>query len=262
MARKLHDVLSLDFGIDDIPVDGDIDTTLSSDFDEFNLDDDDFGRALLTRTTDRVLPNNGWPGGHFRNGEKEARVYWQAYTDEQAYAYYGWWMDRNNADGGYSVVLVADTTAVADANAPEDASAVTGTATYEGGAAGLYALYSTVPKAHESGDFTADVTLEANFDTDRVSGTIDGFMMDGKSKDWMVALQENTGDPVNGRWFAGTAVWEIDGTRPASTTGSDWVATFIDIGADGIPGIAGGYFEAWNGNASMVGAFGTTRSNH
>jgi len=261
MVMKLYKVLSGDFGIADIPRTGDINTTLSSDFDEFNLDNSRYGRAVLTRTTDSVLPNNGWTGAHFRNGEKEARVYYRAETNENAYFYYGWWIDSNNNNGGYTVVLVSDSTAVANASAAEDVSAATDAATYEGGAAGQYAIYSTVSKANESGHFTADVTLKANFDTDRVSGTIDGFTVDGKGKDdWSVELSES--GPANDRAFAGTAVWEIDGNQPSDVdrANSDWVAGFRDIGADGIPDIAGGYVQVLNGNASMVASFGTTKS--
>ena len=62
-------------------------------------------------------------------------------------------------------------------------TALQGTATYSGGAAGKYALHSTTGGTNDAGHFTADATLEANFNNDTVSGTIDGFM----GADWSVA---------------------------------------------------------------------------
>ncbi len=69
MAGKLHEVLGL------LGVNGDPATTWSSNFEQFNLDDD-LGRAVLTKTTETVPGvKPGWTGGHFRNGDKEAHVY-------------------------------------------------------------------------------------------------------------------------------------------------------------------------------------------
>lgn len=70
MVRNLHSVLGL------LGVRGDkVNTTLSSDLDKFNLDSD-LGRAILTRTSVAVPGvKPGRTGGHFRNGDKEARIY-------------------------------------------------------------------------------------------------------------------------------------------------------------------------------------------
>ncbi len=256
-ARNMHEVLGL------LGVYGDIDTTLSPDFDEFNLDDD-LGRAVLIRTSAAVPgAKPGWTGGHFKNGDKEARVYWRTETGKNEYSYYGWWIDRDNANGGYSLAFFTDhsTTTAIDERSSHDVSDVTGSATYEGGAAGLYAIYSTVPKAHESGDFTADVTLKANFDTDRVSGMINGFMVDGSKKNWMISLQENTDDLVENKFLFGKVVWEIDGIRPsnADRTASEHVLGFRDLDTDAVPIIAVGLFDARNGSARIYGTYGTTK---
>jgi len=254
MTRNIYEVLGL------LGVRGrKINTTFSPDLDEFNLDDD-LGRAVLTRTTDPVSDTKpGWTGGHFRNGDKEARVYKRAGTGGD-YHYYGWWIDRDNDDGGYSLAFFADSTAVAEEWSSQDVSVITETATYAGGATGLYAIYSTVPKAHESGDFTADVMLEANFDTDRVSGDITNFMVDGRKKSWSVSMQENE-DFRNNRHYLGQAVWEIDGTQPnnADRDASEYAIGFPFIGTDGVPSIAGGVFDARNGNARMYGSFGAIK---
>ena len=57
MARNLHEVLGL------LGVNGDVHTTLSSNFEKFNLDDA-LGRAVLTKTTETVPGvKPGWTGG-------------------------------------------------------------------------------------------------------------------------------------------------------------------------------------------------------
>ncbi len=256
MARHLHEVLGL------LGVNGDVHTTLSSNFEKFNLDDD-LGRAVLTKTTETVPGvKPGWTGGHFKHGDKEARVYWIPEINENAYFYYGWWVDTDNDNGGYSLAFFVDGTTIANEGyVSQVVSAVTGSATYAGGAAGQYAIYSRVPKAHESGDFTADVMLNANFDTAKVSGTVTGFMVDGSEKNWSVALQENTDGLVEDRWVLGKALWEVNGTQPnnADQDASEYVAGFRDMDTDGLPIIAGGLFDVRNGNAKMYGSFGATK---
>ena len=68
------------------------------------------------------------------------------------------------------------------------------TATYEGGAAGHYAFYSTTGGTNkDSGRFTARATLEVNFNTDKATGVIDQFTTgtNGQSRNWSVVLKES-----------------------------------------------------------------------
>ena len=261
MARNLHEVLGLiDLSISEDGVMSRVNSTLSSEFNAFNLDSNRFSRAVLTKTTETVPGvKPGWTGGHFKNGDKEARVYWRRETSRDAYSYYGWWLDRSNTLGGYSLVFVSTSTAIAEGTSSENVSGATGSATYTGGAAGQYAIYSK--EQHESGDFTADAMLKANFDTDRVSGDITNFMVDGRKKNWSVSIQENTNDPIASRYFLGKAVWEIDGEQPnnADQDASEYIAGFRDMDTDGVPSYAGGIFNVRNGNASMIGTFGATK---
>ena len=183
------------------------------------------------------------------------------------YSYYGWWI--NKATAGYQFDSLFGSTA-ATLVPIANVTTATGTATYNGGAAGKYAIYSTTPKAAESGDFTADVTLTADFDATiagtsnltTITGTIDDFMVDGSKKEgWEVAIKKNTavGADVSGvNRFTGTglAVWTIGESEGAA---GDWQASFQDMDKDGVPKIVVGGFDVANGRAEMEGAFGATK---
>ncbi len=183
------------------------------------------------------------------------------------YSYYGWWI--NKATAGYQFdSLFGGTTVVVGADANTGVGGASGTATYNGGAAGKYAIYSTTPKAAESGDFTADVTLTADFDATiegisnltTISGTIDDFMVGGSKKEgWEVAIEKNAANGnTTTNMFTGDAVWTIGESEGAA--GGDWQASFQDMDdKDGVPKIVVGGFDVANGSAEMEGAFGATK---
>ena len=55
-----------------------------------------------------------------------------------------------------------------------DIPAISGTATYDGLAAGYYTFVKD--SEYHNGEFTADATLTANFDSNTISGDIEEFM--------------------------------------------------------------------------------------
>ena len=182
------------------------------------------------------------------------------------YSYYGWWINKDSA--GYQFDSLFGTTSTGDdLITTTEANGVAGTATYNGGAAGKYAIYSTTPKAAESGDFTADVTLTADFDATvdgtsnltTISGTIDDFMVGGSKKEgWEVAIEKNAANSnATDNMFTGAAVWTIGESEGAA--GGDWQASFQDMDKDGVPKIVVGGFDVANGRAEMEGAFGATK---
>ena len=74
--------------------------------------------------------------------------------------------------------------------------ALEGTATYTGGAAGKYALYSATGGTNDAGQLTADATIEAdlgdNSAVGKITGTIYNFTgADGMARDWSVELEKN-----------------------------------------------------------------------
>ena len=186
-------------------------------------------------------------------------------TPDAIYASYGWWIHKS-ADGN---TFTASTFAV-DNGAVTPASGVTalrGTATYMGGAAGKYALYSATGGTNDAGHFTARATLEADFNADTITGTIDNFMgADGEARDWSVELKKSAiadgGAITNSSTTASDGnqmtVWTIGGT--AADAGGEWSGALKENGADSVPSVATGTFHStYSTGGQMVGGFGANK---
>ena len=184
---------------------------------------------------------------------------------DMIYASYGWWIHKS-ADGKMftASAFVDDMGEVPAASGIDD---LRGTATYMGGAAGKYALYSATGGTNDAGHFTAKAMLEADFNTDMVSGTIDDFMgADGMARNWSVELKKSgvgaTGN-IAGADGADDAtpmmtMWTIDGTAAAAA--GQWSGMLKDNGDDGVPKVATGTFYSMYGVAGkMVGGFGVNK---
>ena len=185
-----------------------------------------------------------------------------AQVADSDYLSFGWWLYQDSG-GSYHVGLWGQETGH---DASTGLNGLIGTATYEGKAAGKYAVYES--GTAKGGAFTADATLEVNFgDNDTsanstVEGMIDNFDGDGMSG-WTVKL--NTVD-LNGTGVAmgnlggdanlpDSTVWTM-GDNPAAPSGN-WDATFYGGTANKAPIGALGTFEAEHGHVGrMAGAFG------
>ena len=189
------------------------------------------------------------------------------------YASYGWWIHKG-ADGTYTAsAFVDDKDDGTDANVPaaSGVTALQGSATYSGGAAGKYALYSSTGGTNDAGHFTAAATLEADFGDDTVTGTIGNFMgADGNSRNWSVKLMTSVvGDngAISGSAAQRTAnetltdqmtVWTIDGTAAAAS--GAWSGSIQNNDDNGVPRVATGTFTSEYSTAGeMVGAFGANK---
>ena len=137
-----------------------------------------------------------------------------ASTPDSAYSAFGWWLnedgDTKRADGFWFVSRPGSgTTASVDGTIIDTAAAITavqnlrGTATYSGHAAGKVGLYNPLlNNQNVGGHFTADVTLEADFQGlttssseswGTITGTIDGFVVNDRAMDdWEVKLLTST----------------------------------------------------------------------
>ena len=186
-------------------------------------------------------------------------------TPDTDYASYGWWIHKSEDDETYSAsAFVANRGTVA---AAAGITGLMGMAKYTGGAAGKYALRSSTGGTNDAGHFTAKATLEANFNDDMITGTIDMFVgADGQRRDdWKVELmKQGIGDTgiILGTDGTGTAMmtkWTI-GETAADAAGS-WSGSLYENGDDdGVPQIATGTFNSEYGTAGkMVGAFGVER---
>ena len=195
-------------------------------------------------------------------------------TPDQEWNLYGWWLYKPADSGDYVAVAGAFDTV----NHPEpNLQPLSGTATYSGGAAGLYAIVRG-NEGVEAGSFTARAQLTLDFDRNRVSGRIDRFTgADGRSRDWSVELLEQGfsdqgeiyGDGAGGG-SAGKTKWTIDG-HGFDDGGGKWSGYVYyddsnssrptrDPAPPGKPTVATGTFTAVHGAVGrMVGGFGVDR---
>jgi hypothetical protein len=220
---------------------------------------DGFELGTVPSATDNTfsVSTNGWT---FKPGNPNARV---LSTDDNIYASYGWWLYTADDGDLIASAFAEDRGAVPDASGLDT---LQGTATYKGGAAGKYALSSSIGGTNDAGDFTAKATLNADFTDNSITGTIDNFMGDdGMMRPWSVELKEsmigdggilNTTGQADGA--AAETVWTIGGN--AADASGEWSGSLLDDGDDDVPQVATGTFYSEYGRAGrMVGAFGANK---
>ena len=175
---------------------------------------------------------------------------------------YGFWLKKTTKDGVVTYNEVAPFTMAHDMTATT--GTVTGSASYDGSAVGVYvhnvlsAGGGTV-ESRTAGHFTANASLMAYFNQpdepdddippsmlDSITGTINKFMLSGgEDNDWSVALKGGIG--TNFEITEGTA---NGGGTPGLLTGQFYGA------ADETPGAVTGEFDANFSNGSVAGALG------
>ena len=210
-----------------------------------------------------------------------------AVLPDDDYTGYGWWAYRTETGFVVDAFTVVSTGA---SRIAADAEPV-GTATYEGGAAGKFAINNRpLGTTLEAGHFTAVATLVADFDFDAdgttagnsISGTVDEFVAnDVERPGWEVSLGETNFT------FAGTDnhfeldvpdptaldpatdntanLWTIDDVEGVES--GNWSGSFYNDGDprnDGTPEVVTGTFSVSHGSqgevAHMIGAFQANNS--
>ena len=189
---------------------------------------------------------------------------------DPSFAYFGWWLNKGTTEGVEAGVFHGVTDGTGDAEllaAPTDISALGGTATYKGAAAGKYAINPGLSSA-SAGHWTGDATLTAAWGAEdaagMISGMIDNFMSGDMSMDWSVKLGETA--------LTGTGTWDSDGNSGSETAGDDMVWTIGGVdgaesgawsgglraaGDNGVPTVGTGMFTATHGTVGhILGAFG------
>ena len=160
--------------------------------------------------------------------------------------------------------------------------ALTGSATFTGGAIGKYALTKVAGRAAKIGTFTATASFTADFDSapdgsdgNRISGRITDFKEDGSSlgADWHVFLGSSASVAATlATTGATTGTLEAHGAIDGDTATGSWAATLhgsdnADMSAaDGytaakypradVAGVAGWFSASASTNAAIAGAFG------
>ena len=191
---------------------------------------------------------------------------------------YGFWLQKTtDADGAVTyneVETFAGSELEATPGGTGGLNDVVGTASYEGGATGVYVHSEVNPDgsnvATTAGHFKADASLTAHFGGtsvaedlhDTVTGTIDNFALSGEEKNaWSVALKGRRADGED-------TVVSDDGANGGGAPGA-FTATFhgptpqIDAENANVglvaPGAVIGEFDANFSNGSVAGGFGARK---
>ena len=190
-------------------------------------------------------------------------------TPDNVYASYGWWIETDTLSPKSIGVFIGQKGTPWVSNVVAD---VTGKATYTGKAAGQFAVIGEKDVTPDAGSFTATATLRADFDSEKLSGTISNFRGPKNGSSWIITLPENDiqnsvaapgGHNVN--VVGPKTIWSVDGrtfeninTPPNQ---GDWEAKFADKDPlSSTPKVVVGAFSAIydSPKAKMVGAFGAT----
>ena len=186
---------------------------------------------------------------------------------DDIYLIYGWWV-RKDMDG-MPTAASAFFDAVGDNEygwqADSDANDITGSASYTGKAVGKFAIHDPFnADLNNSGHFTADAELKANFGLHNtggngVTGTIDNFRLNDmpEGPNWSVTLDNSTLWTANGGVDGPSTTWSIDGIK-AESSGS-WNAKMFDHTTDDdidFPTTTvGEFYSEIDSRYRMVGAF-------
>ena len=196
------------------------------------------------------------------------------------YLHYGVWLMKTDDEDGttYNMVQTFAGSSMTDATSGSDIDGVEGSASYSGGAAGVYVhkvnpLGSSDPESATSGHFSADVNLTVYFDGDdvavskqnTVTGSISNFVLSGEEENsWTVNLKGTRAENAN----------VISGDEGATGGGipGDWNGTFYGSSAtvdhdmnpntpdiNPMPGAVVGEFNANFSNGSAAGGFGARK---
>ena len=181
------------------------------------------------------------------------------------YLTWGFWLDTTTKDGAIASYDTVQTFATSSLPAETTLGDVTGTASYEGDAAGVYVHETskedgTVDTAI-SGRFTADVALTANFDDadplrkeNTISGTISNFDLDGgPDNSWNVSVSATIND--GGTLSSGVASGRTgnDGSLSGQFHGPS------DRAAADAPPVLVGEFNSTFVNGAVAGAYGARK---
>ena len=197
------------------------------------------------------------------------------------YLDYGFWVKKTVTGGAtkYDAVQTFAHSSLATSTGL-DAAEITGSATYEGSAAGVYVhkpkeISSENPTA-TAGTFTADVALTARFETgddgataDRISGEVSNFMLSGEEEqEWKVMLGIAEFATDTGAIAAGSTTG-VEGKAKGTAIAGGWDGQMhgavkagpgVSAGDVGKPTVVVGEFNANFANgSSAAGAFGARR---
>ena len=198
-----------------------------------------------TATADGITLAGGWD---FTPADGAMTV------DRAGYQFFGWWSREQGGEADMHRI-----SGVGELKSSGDITTLQGSATYRGGAAGMYAFHYPASVHSHSGAFTARATLTADFGAADALGTVSGeltdFMVGGEAQDWTLSLQESditaTGNVTR---TTDSTVWTINGN--AGAAGGGWTAGLLETSDIGVPiGVNGQFRADYEGVGRMLGAF-------
>ena len=190
---------------------------------------------------------------------------------DTTYLYYGWWVSKDSdGDPTAASAFAGEVGDVDGTGDTADGSTLTGSATYEGHAAGKFASTRTADGSNNGGHFTADAELTAKFgaiaalNSNGVTGTIDNFRLNDGTDDpgWSVKLNRSTAWGADGAITGGATVWSINGNAASASGG--WSGTMYDESPGAAPGgdgstvpttVTGTFYSEHGSTHRMVGGF-------
>ena len=186
------------------------------------------------------------------------------------YLTFGFWLDTTTKGGAvatYDAVQTFATSSLDETTGTLDN--VTGTATYNGDAAGVYVHETKMENGAldtaTSGRFTADVALKAYFDdmtpfsANTIQGTIDNFALNGgPDNSWKVDVTATIGATfdLTGATKGGGAEGVISGQFHGEAVDRDGAGSGNDLAA---PPVLVGEFNANFVNGAVAGAYGARK---
>ena len=208
---------------------------------------------------------------------------------DATYLYYGWWVSKDKdsnptAASAFTGVVAANQAAANDLRSAAG-NTLTGSATYNGHAAGKFALNNPLDGTGDGGHFTADVELTAKFGDPTsvtgagISGTVDNFVANDQAVDWSVALHRAgfgsdgaISAPVNDPATTGVnealgTTWSIGDSSTAGRSGT-WSGQMYDELPGNAPAgdgsnipttVTGTFYSEFGDQGRMVGAFGADK---
>ena len=250
---------------------------------EFSGAEQNRADIVLDRTED-TPPAIGDATGERFDGENMPRrgvmahnvaVLYRIPLGENSVLQYGWWAAEGNSAGRtwmerYGPLVSARPIGGITGIQDSDIAEMTGSATFEGHAAGLYAISNPDAGHNESGEFIADAMLTVNFDDASASGMIDGFVAGGEEKGWTVSLLSQgfvTGTPAgsftsprnNDRAEVQWTISDAQNT-PGQSGANWWFAALVEDAEDSTAMGAIGEFSARYTNiGAMSGTFGAKK---
>ena len=191
------------------------------------------------------------------------------------YLHYGFWLKKTTDEDGAVAYDEVETFAGSNIAATGDVSGVEGTAKYTGGAAGVY-VHKTFAEdgtsEATSGHFTATASLTATFggdgvavnDQNKISGTIDNFMLSGgEENSWEVTLGGDI-TTATGVVSGGTAKGNVMGEDGSFSATFHGPVGDHDSDADTpeipYPHTVVGEFNSVFSNGSVAGGFGARKT--